>query len=133
MARLNFIRTTVLSAVLALTACSDRSERNVILERPPFIEDVMPYSPAETERVISTVRRFAKVKGMDFLLARESLPSGDYNATAAGRDLNFTVIHTSAISPKTAEIWVYSRSNPREADQTTARAFVCAVKNLCPF
>ena len=131
MSALTPIRRAVLLGTALLLGSCDHSERNVILERSPFFEDSMQYSPAETERVISAARQFADTNGMDFLLSRDAPDPGDYNATAAGRDLNLKVIHTHAIRPNTTEIWVYAPSEPTVADQKSARAFACVVKGRC--
>jgi hypothetical protein len=123
-------RAAVAGAALLLGSC-DRAERNVVVRRSPFFEDTMPYSQAETERVIATVHRFAQANGMDFLLSRDGPDPGDYNATAAGRDLNLKVIHTRMVSAGTTEISAYAPSEPTEADQKEARTFACVVKGRC--
>jgi hypothetical protein len=116
---------------LPAVSCSDQTERNVITERPPFYQTTIPYKQRETDRIIASVQRYAETNDMDFLLARNSLPEGDYNATVAGRDLNFNVMHTQSISPETSDIYAISRAAPSEADQKKARQFYCVVAGKC--
>jgi hypothetical protein len=120
-----------LCAAALVNSCSDTSERNVITERSPFFHTAIPYNRADTERAISTVRRFAAANGMDFLLAQDSLPPGDFNATAAGRNLNLTAMHTEAISSDMIDVFVTARSAPTAADEAKARGFVCALRREC--
>ena len=90
----------------------------------------MPYNPAETDRVISAVRRFAAENRMDFLSGGAD-GEGGYNVTAAGREMNFNVIHTAAIEPSKTTISVYALSAPDKSQQQRARQFACAVKGDC--
>lgn len=66
---------------------------------------------------------------MDFLLARESLPPGDFNVTAASHDLNLKVMHSSAIDrPWHAVIYATARGKPTNADRASLREFVNAIE-----
>lgn len=69
---------------LILSGC-DRSERNVIVNKPPFFHVDLAFSKDRSESVISAVRSFAKEKDMDFLLAQKTLEPGDFNASANSR------------------------------------------------
>lgn len=120
-----------LGAAVLINSCSDASERNIITERSPFFQTALPYKQADTERAIDSVRRFAAANGMDFLLAQDSLPPGDFNATAAGRSLNLRAMHVGAISPDVIDIYVVARSAPTAADKIKAREFVCALGGKC--
>jgi hypothetical protein len=123
-------RALSLGALLCLLSCSDASERNIITGKPPFFHASIPYRQAETVRVIASVHRFASANGMDFLLARDTLPAGDYNAHAAGYGLNLQAIHTQGVSPATTDIYAVSRLAPSEADKKKVREFVCSVGGL---
>jgi len=68
---------------------------------------------------------------MDFLLARESLPKGDFNVTAAGRDLNLRVMHVGVIDGSNTTIFGITRGKPTDGDFKEAREFACAVGGLC--
>src|SRR4051812_26518866 len=85
-------------AILAVS-CSEDSERNIILDTAPFFQQDIRYEPGGDGRIIASVRRFAGTNQMDFLLARDSLPPGEFNVTAASHELNLEVIHTSPIDP----------------------------------
>lgn len=122
-------QTMWVASAFLLGACDDR-ERKVILERSPFFQETIPYDPKDTVRVISVVRRFADVNGMDFLIGGFT-PDGDFNVTAAGHDMNFKAIHSSVIEPNTTTVWVYAMAQPSGPQQDRARAFACLVKGSC--
>jgi hypothetical protein len=117
---------------LVMTSCSDDRERNIIVDRSPFMAEHFSYEPHAMNRIISSARRFAVNNKMDFLLAQDSLPEGDFNATAAGRDLNLKVMHAGAIDHRTATIFAVAQSAPSKADFKKAREFACAVGGSCP-
>ena len=125
----SMLRVASIAAATLLSGCND-AERNVILERSPFFEETMPYKAGETTRIISAVRRFANQNGMDFLQGGDD-GEGGYNLTAAGRDINFAVIHTAAIEPSKTKIWVYALSAPNAVQQQRAREFACVVTGQC--
>lgn len=118
-----------MAAATLLSACND-AERNVILERSPFFEATMPYKARETTRITLAVQRFANENGMDFLQGGDD-GEGGYNLTAAGKDINFAVIHTTAIEPSKTTIWVYALSSPNAVQQQRAREFACVVTGKC--
>ncbi len=68
---------------------------------------------------------------MDFLLARQSLAPGDFNATAASHDLNLQVMHIGAIDGQSLIIFATSRKNPSEADVREAQNFACQITASC--
>jgi hypothetical protein len=121
----------ICSLLLLLGSCSDESERNIITERSPFFQAAMPYNAADTERIVASVRRFADANGMDFLVSRDGPDPGDYNVTAASRELNLQVMHVRAISPTTTDVHAYMRTTASDADKVKVRQFVCVVKGEC--
>jgi hypothetical protein len=120
----------VLAAIL-FTSCSDNNERNIILETSPFYSRTAPLDPRNTENIITVVRQVAKAHGMDFLLARESLPAGDFNVTAARPELNLNVMHSGTFDHGTMVISAISRGRPTNTDMKVAREFDCAVSGKC--
>jgi hypothetical protein len=118
-------------SLLCAVSCSDDTERNIILETDPFVEERFPYTPPAIDGIVSAVQKFALANEMDFLIARESLPKGDFNATAAGRNLNLKVMHSGVIDGRTAVIFAVARSKPSKADYKKAREFACAVGGRC--
>lgn len=117
--------------LLCAAGCADNRERNIIVERGPFMEEHFIYDPRAANRIVSAAQQFAVANKMDFLLARESLPEGDFNATAAGRDLNLKVMHGGAIDRGTVTIFAIARSKPNDSDFKMARKFACAVGGPC--
>lgn len=117
--------------LLCAASCSNGSERNIIVNRSPFVEEHFPYDPNAIDRIVSATRRFAEANKMDFLIARETLPLGDFNAHAAARNLNLQVIHTGSIDKESVVIFAVARGKPTAADFKTVREFACAVGSLC--
>lgn len=118
-------------SLLCASSSSKNSERNIIVDRNPFVEEHFPYGPRAADKIVSAAQGFAVTNKMDFLLARKSLPKGDFNATAAGSDLNLKVMHVGAIDRGTATIFAVARSIPSDSDFKKAREFACAVGGAC--
>jgi hypothetical protein len=117
-----------IAATLLLLACSNDSEKNVIVGTSPFYRQSIRYDPQATERLISATHRFADANGMDFLIARDSLPPGDFNVHAVNQGLNLQIIHTASFDRSTTDIVAVSREKPTEADRAKVHAFVSFVQ-----
>jgi hypothetical protein len=119
----------VIALTMLAASCSDDAERNIILDTSSFYQQDIRYDSGGDERIIDAVHHFADANGMDFLLARKSLPPGDFNVTAASHDLNLKVMHSSPIDrPWHAVIYATSRGKPTNVDQTRLREFVNAIQ-----
>jgi endonuclease/exonuclease/phosphatase family metal-dependent hydrolase len=116
---------------LFAASCSDNKERNIIVDRSPFIEMHFAYDARSIDKVVVAAQQFAKSNKMDFLLARKTLPAGDFNATAASSDLNLKVMHSGSIDHGTAVIFAVARNQPSAADLKKAHDFACVVGGPC--
>jgi hypothetical protein len=130
MRRLNGI---ILSLAIAATgvSCSD-SERNVILRTEPFYKrHVSDFSEADSGRVVNEVRAFAHEREMDFLMSQDGPDPGDFNAMAAGQDINFQVMHIKVVGGG-LDVLAYVRGKPTRRDRQLADEFYCRVTRGCP-
>jgi hypothetical protein len=121
-ARLWFI---VLAGV-TLSSC-DVSERNVITDTAPFFQTEVPINGARTDVVIQAVQAFSVQHHMDFLLAQDSLPPGDFNASANGASLNLRAMHSAPLD-KGVDISAVARGYPTAADQALIQQFVVEIR-----
>ena len=113
-----------------MLGCSERKsdpERNVILETAPFYRTELRYDSSRAEAVITTVRSFSARHGMDFLLARESLRPGDFNASANGPSLNLKAMHIDGFHEGVA-IFATARESPTPRDRALVGEFVAEVR-----
>lgn len=109
-----------------LVGCDD-SERYVITEKAPFYEAEVGYDKAHTDQVIEAVRSFSKRHHMDFLLARESLGPGEFNASANGPSLDLKAMHI-AIFDKGVSIFAIARGAPTPQDKALVEEFVAEIR-----
>jgi hypothetical protein len=117
--------------LICAASCADNRERNIIVDRGPFVEERFTYDPQDAGKIVSAARQFAVANKMDFLLARESLPEGAFNATAAGHDLNLRVMHVEPLDRGVVTIFAIVRDKPNKSDFQIARKFACAVGGRC--
>jgi hypothetical protein len=115
-----------LAIVMLLAAC-DNSERNVITERAPFFQKEVAFDGARTDAVIGAVQSFSTQHRMDFLLARKSLPPGDFNASANGPSLNLSAMHIGGWD-KGVSISAIARSDPTPEDKALVDEFVAQIR-----
>ena len=123
---------TFLLLVLCVSSasCGD-SERNVILRTEPFYNrHVAEFSEANSDRVINEVRAFAQERGMDFLHSRDGPDPGDFNAIAAGQEINLQVMHIK-FAGGGLDVLAYVRGMPTQRDRELADKFYCRVANDC--
>lgn len=112
--------------VTTLVGC-DNSERNVITERGPFFQTEISYDRTRTDSVVEALRTFSQRHEMDFLLARESLGPGEFNASANGPSLNLQVMHIEPFD-KGLSITAISRADPTPQDQALVAEFVAQIR-----
>lgn len=113
-------------SALALSGC-DRSERNVIVDKPPFFHVELAFSEDRSEFVIFAVRSFAKERDMDFLLAQKTLEPGDFNASANSRSLNLGAMHITAIA-KGVDVFAIASGDPTPRQKAFVKEFVGKVR-----
>jgi len=115
-----------LAAMMLLAAC-DNSERNVIMATAPFFQTELAFDGAHTDAVIGAVQSFSTRHRMDFLLARKSLPPGDFNASANGPTLNLRAMHIGGWD-KGVSIIAIARGHPTTVQEALVDEFVARVR-----
>lgn len=135
MRRLTLITMTVL-AVTILSACGKSGhdpERYVLTGNDTnlFYKKELAIDPRRTDEIIATTRAFAKEHNMDFLLARESLPAGDFNTSVNGPTLNIKAMHTAAVDDKGVQVFAIVPKQPSARDEALVAEFVCRLEKNC--
>ena len=119
----------VLAALLCLTSCSD-PERNVILATEPFLTVELAFEPSRSDLIVDSVRHFSEAHQMQFMLARRSLPPGNFNASALNSDLNLRAIHVEPLDRGVVLIYATARGGrPSPSQQQLANDFLEQVRS----
>lgn len=121
------LKIIIISCALLLGSC-DKSEKNVIVGKPPFFHVTLTYSEGKAERTIDAVRSFAEKNDMNFLLAQKSLEAGDFNASANSRAINLKAMHVAAVSGR-LEVFAIARDEPTPEQKALVSEFVASIKN----
>jgi hypothetical protein len=112
----------------ALLVGCDNSERNVITEKAPFYQTDVGFDKTHIDTVIEAVRSFSQRHQMDFLLARESLGPGEFNASADGSSLNLQAMHSELLDRGVVSVSAIARGNPTPQDKALVEEFVAEVR-----
>jgi len=112
-----------------LSACGQGShdpERYVLTgnDKNLFFQTQISSDPRKADEIIAEVKSFARDHGMDLLVARESLPRGDFNVSVNVPTLNIKAIHTAAVGDTGVRIFAIVPGNPTQADREMVREFV---------
>jgi hypothetical protein len=113
--------------LVMLCGC-DNSERNVITEKAPFYQTEVAFDKARIDPTIEAVRAFSRRHQMDFLLARESLGPGEFNASADSHSLNLGAMHSELLDKGVVSIRAIARGDPTPQDKALVREFVANVR-----
>lgn len=95
-----------------------------------FFQRQLTVDPSKADEIIATVRAFSRRHGMDFLLARESLPPGDFNVSANGPALNIKAMHTAAVGDTRVQIFAIVPKAPTEKDKALVAEFVAKLESI---
>ena len=112
--------------IVSLVGC-DSSERYVITDAAPFYQTEVGLDKTRIDSVIEAVRAFSQRHQMDFLLARQSLGPGEFNASADGPSLNLKAMHSELLD-KGVSISAIARGNPTSQDKALVEEFVAQVR-----
>lgn len=124
-----------LMVLLGLSGCNSSGhdpERYVLTgnDKNLFFQRQLTVSPRNTEKIIAAVKAFSRQHGMDFLLARESLPAGDFNVSANGPTLNIKAMHTSAVGDTGVQVFAIAPKTPTTGDRALVAEFVEKLENI---
>jgi len=119
-----------------LSACSkpDHDPERYVLtgnDTNLFYKKELAIDPQGSDEIIATTRAFAKEHNMDFLVARESLPTGDFSTSANGPTLNIAAMHTAAVGDKGVQVFAIVPKQPTARDKALVTEFVCRLEKNC--
>ncbi len=103
------------------------SERNVIIDRAPFLKVEVPFNPGKVDAIVDEVKEFSKEQHMEFLVARETAWQSQFNASADAYRLNLKVIH-SEMDQGVFIVAATARGAPSPADRRLAQEFLDRVR-----
>jgi hypothetical protein len=136
MRRLVPILSAVLLAILnSLSGCNqgDRDPERYVLtgnDNNLFFQKQLVIDPKDADVIIAIVQAFSREHGMDFLLARESLPPGDFNVSANGPTLNIKAIHSAAIGDEGVQVFAIVPKTPTTNDRALVAEFVTKLEEI---
>jgi hypothetical protein len=122
-------------ALLGLSGCNPSGpdpERYVLTgnDKNVFFQRQLAVDPKNADEIIATVRAFSREHELDFLLARESLPPGDFNVSVNGPSLNIAAMHTAAIGDTGVQVFAIVPKMPTAKDKELVADFVARVERL---
>lgn len=100
------------------------SDKNV------FFHEKLAVNPTKVDAIADAVKSFSWKHSMDFLMAKESLPPGDFNISANGPTLNIKAMHSAAIGDIGVEIFAIVPKGPTAADRALVKEFVVAIEAI---
>ncbi|RSU38645.1 hypothetical protein CA223_12840 [Sphingomonas koreensis] len=89
-----------------------------------FLRTQISSDPRKTDEIIAEVRSFAREHGMDVLVARESLPRGDFNVSVNVPTINIKAMHSAAVGDTGVQIFAIVPGTPTETDKKLVREFI---------
>ena len=112
-----------------LSACGQGSldpERYVLTgnDKNLFFQTLIPVDPRKTDRIIAEAKGFAREHGMDLLVARESLPPGDFNVSVNAATINIAAMHVAAVGDTGVNVFAIVPHSPTQTDKEMVREFV---------
>ncbi len=105
-----------------LSSCGQGShdpERFVLTgnDKNLFFQTQIPIDPRRVDEVIVKMKRFAREHSMDVLVARESMPLGDFNVSVNSPNINIKAMHTAAVGDTGVRIFAVVPNAPTTADK----------------
>jgi hypothetical protein len=95
-----------------------------------FFQAQIPSDPRKAEEIIAEVKSFAREHRMDVLVARESLPRGDFNVSANAATINIKAMHTAAVGDTGVRIFAIVPHAPTQTDKEMVREFVTRLRRI---
>ena len=96
-----------------------------------FFEKELAIDPSRADEIVALTRAFASENDMDFLLARESLPPGDFNTSANSPTLNIKAMHTGAVGHSGVQVFAIVPKKPTPRDMELVNDYVCRLEKNC--
>ena len=129
------VRPWVIAMSAMFSACSQGNhspERYVLTgnDKNLFFQTQLSTDPKKANEIIAEVERFAREHGMDSLIARETLPLGDFNVSANDPTINLRAMHTGAVGDTGVQIFAIVPNAPTPTDKKMVREFVSRIRSV---
>ncbi len=110
---------------MATSCARPATERNIIVDQPPFSQVTLPYREGSEAAIVAVVQDFARENGMDFLTGpgHPTLDAGQFNLTVAAPSLNLSAVRLLTTLPN-IEVFAISSGTPNDRDAALAAEFV---------
>lgn len=122
----------ILSIVSGCEQGNHDPERYVLTgsDKNLFFHRQIATDPGKVNEIAGAVRSFARKHGMDFLMAKDSLPQGDFNISANGPSLNIKAIYNAAIGDAGVQIFAIVPKAPTARDKALVTEFVAKLESI---
>ncbi|WP_420606739.1 hypothetical protein [Novosphingopyxis sp.] len=122
-------------SVYGLSGCnlgSHDPERYVLTgnDKNLFVHITISIDPNKEDEISSLVESFSQRHGMDFLSARKSLSSSDFNVSANGPSLNIKAMHTAAVEDTGVQVFAIVPKRPTNKDKALVKEFIMMLQNI---
>lgn len=118
------MKLVLLIAIMAFIASCDRRD-DVIIDKSPFIEVLVPTPPDGGVGVVNRSKKFAQQNGMRFQYSFQHFSDGEYSVRLLRRDFNIAT--DNVLRDRKTIVNAYSRSEPTEAQRQLASEYLCTV------
>jgi hypothetical protein len=95
-----------------------------------FFQRQLAVDPRKADKIIATVKAFSRRHGMDFLMARKSLPPGDFNVSANGPMLNIIAMHSADVGGIGVQVFAIVPAKPTVRDEALVAEFVEELESI---
>ncbi len=95
-----------------------------------FFHEQIAVNPKKFDEISAAVKSFSRKHGMDLLVAKESLPLGDFNVSANGPTLNIKAMHSAAIGDVGVQIFAIVPKAPTATDRALVNEFIADIKAI---
>jgi hypothetical protein len=125
----------VIALSAMLSACGQGShdpERYVLTgnDKNLFFHTQLSTDPGKADEIIAEVERFGRQHGMDVLVARKTLPPGDFNLSANAPTINLRAMHTAGMGDTGVQIFAIVPDTPTPTDKKMVREFVSRLRKI---
>ncbi|MEG8220249.1 hypothetical protein OSJ57_06370 [Sphingomonas sp. HH69] len=95
-----------------------------------FFQTQLSSDPEKAGEIIAEVEGFAREHGMDVLVARKTLPHGDFNVSANAPTINLRAMHSAAVGDTGVQIFAIVPDTPTPTDKKMVRDFVSRLRRI---
>ncbi len=132
---MSVLRACLCTLAVVLSACVEAKhdpERHVLTGNDTnlFFQTQLPIDPRKADEIIAEVKSFALEHDMDLLVARESLPPGDFNVSANAPTINIRAMHAAAVGDAEVMIFAIVPDAVTQTDKELVGEFVTKLRSI---